>query len=241
MGTTKIKWTDSTWSPVTGCTKIAEGCKNCYAERMTRRFWKQWNCPPPPNHFAVRSHPERLELPYRWRKPRMIFVCSMSDLFHPNVPVGCQLGVYETITDDRGVHHTYQILTKRPELMEQFHHREVVGALPNLWLGVSCSTQKDLTRDLPILVRIPAAVRFVSLEPLLERVTLPSFGADWVIVGSESGPKRRPCEIAWIRDVVWQCRDKKLPIFVKQMEINGKVTANPDDWPEDLRIQEFPK
>jgi len=270
---TKIPWTDESWNPVTGCTKVAEGCKNCYAESMAKRFWGK-------RKFTdVKCHEDRLDIPFHWRKPRKVFVCSMGDLFHPKVPIGFQLGVYETITDDRCERHTFQILTKRPQRMLDFHQAEVVGALPNLWLGTSISTQADADKNIPILMQIPAAVRFVSLEPMLEPIDLTRYieeeeewrcdgcgefyshfqdatcnhcgyaerhseyrnQLDQVIIGCESGPKRRPCVNQWIWEVVQQCDEARVPPFVKQMEINSKVSHKPEEWPEWARRQEFPK
>lgn len=293
---TKISWTDATWSPVTGCTKTALGCAHCFAEHMTRRFWRQWNCQPPPNHFKVQLHPERLDKPLHWRKPRRIFVCSMSDLFHEDVPFEFIDKVMESI--HQTPRHTYQILTKRPGRMaEYFLHsdkpRHCYMRPGNTHLGVSCSTQADADKNIPILLQVPAAVRFVSLEPLLGPINVrpyitqginhcrscgwygdddgdlthgPVFPCpkcdndtyalpideelDWVIVGCESGPKRRPCKLEWIRSIVQQCKEANVPCFVKQIDttelkpqgvLGCKVSRNPEEWPEDLRVQEYPE
>lgn len=278
MNKTKIAWTDYTWNPITGCSKISEGCKNCYAEDMMSRF--NWSP-------EIQFHPERLEEPLHRKKPAKIFVCSMGDLFHEDVPVYCQHKVYEIIADDRSVRHIFQILTKRPENMQQFHHDNVVGPLSNLWLGVTAENQRWTDERIPKLLQIPAAVRFVSLEPLLEEVNIsqwmPPFencdhyaggctrpenvfaetgnprsrsgivsckpeycvfgrrGLDWVIVGAESGPGRRECKIEWVRSIVQQCSDAAVPCFVKQIEINGKISYDMNEWPEDLRVRKFPE
>jgi protein gp37 len=239
MGTTKIEWTEVTWNSVTGCSKISPGCQNCYAERMAKRLAGRcgYDAKQP---FQITSHERRYEEPFRWRDPRMVFVCSMGDLFHEDVPIGCQLGVYETISDDRAQKHTFQVLTKRPENMADFHAAEVVGALPNLWLGVTAENQEWADKRIPILLDIPAAVRFVSLEPLLGPVDLSPWvresvssidyfqrvgpdrigrkeRLDWVIVGAESGPGRRLCDTRWVEDIVRQCHAAKVPVFVKQI------------------------
>lgn len=273
---TKIPWTEETWNPVTGCTKIAAGCKNCYAESIAKRFWGD-------RPFTdVQCHEDRLDIPLHWKKPRKIFVCSMGDLFHEKVPVGFIQGVYETITDDNCQQHIFQLLTKRPERMLDYHDLDVVGALPNLWLGTSVSTQADADKNIPILLQIPAAVRYLSVEPMLEEINItnidtgktwpfksetsklePLIGGtysrrasdpdgarfmdtsgskiDWVIIGCESGLGARLCSIEDIRNAVGQCKTANVPVFVKQVPINGKCNRNLKEWPEDLRIQEYPR
>lgn len=224
---TKIEWTESTWNPVTGCTPISPGCANCYARRMATRL--AGRCGYDKDHpFQITSHDDRYDEPLHWKKARMCFVCSMGDLFHEDVPVGCQVGVYETISDDAAQHHTFQILTKRPQNMDDFHHDEVVGALPNLWLGVTAENQPCADERIPILLGIPAAVRFASLEPLLgpidlEHAHLDAPGGaflDWVIVGAETGPGRRWCDSRWASDVVKQCHTASVPVFVKALHVN---------------------
>jgi protein gp37 len=262
---TKIPWTDEVWNPVTGCTKITAGCKNCYAEAMAQRFWGK-------RKFSdVQCHEDRLKIPADWKKPRKIFVCSMSDLFHKKVPLDFQIKVFD-ITQ-QCPQHTFLILTKCIENLSEFLGG-ITGAglkckpLPNVWLGISCSTQDDLDRMAPIALQIPAAVRFISLEPLLEDINLEKVkvgqlesppgvyqpvyynalqkytgheGFDWVIIGSESGPNRRPCSIEAVRSIVRQCHEANTPVFVKQVEINGKCENDPAKWPEELRVQEYPK
>ena len=279
MGKTKIEWTDKVWNPVTGCTKVSEGCRNCYAETMAKRFWRD-------RPFSeVRCHAERLEEISHWRKPVKIFVNSMSDLFHDDVPDDFIWKVFDKIT--RGNRrHTYMILTKRPRRMlewfkkyqEKFWHYHapgepnrpyVVASWPDpcLWLGVSVEDQKTADERIPILLQIPAAIRFVSVEPMLGVVDLepylqyPPFheyykhtfgltewrGLDWVICGGESGPGARPMHPDWARAVVKQCSMADIPIFVKQL---GSVWAKENTahsnggdlnkFPADLRIREFP-
>jgi len=220
---TKIEWTNATWSPVTGCTPISPGCANCYARRMATRL--AGRCGYDRGHpFRITHHEDRYDEPLHWRKPRMIFVCSMGDLFHEDVPIGCQLGVYETISDDAAQHHTFQILTKRPQNMADFHHHNVVGVLPNLWLGVTSENQPCADERIPILLDIPAAVRFVSLEPCLSRIDLTPWlhrpRLDWVIAGAETGPRRRWCDTRWVADIVEQCRAVEVPVFVKALHVH---------------------
>lgn len=346
---TAIEWTDETWNPVTGCTKVSAGCKNCYAEGVADRFWGE-------RKFTdVRTHPDRLYAPMSWRKPRRVFVNSMSDLFHEDVP-------FHFIDDVFGVmlqakQHTFQVLTKRPERMLEWagsanaRHDDILGGLdgknpiPNLWLGVSAEDQATFDKRVPLLLKTPAAVRFVSMEPLLAAVDVSSHvgertrrhlqasvsgmlrnksfdhlldddgrpltpldaqirlesmlaagvkvipvslncdgfsdqtgcpghrmpSIDWVIVGGESG-RARPCDVAWIRSIVEQCKAARVPCFVKQLGscvqiadsplrewpsarlisgpgggmgrcigLDDRKGGDPSEWPEDLRVREFPE
>ena len=309
---TGIQWTDETWNPVTGCNKVSAGCAHCYAEGIAKRFWGD-------RKFSdVQFHLERLEQPFRWRKPRMVFVNSMSDLFH------------ESVTDDQldqifavmalTPQHVYQVLTKRPKRMLEYMdgltnaqggfrfaaeiirskwivpsdltdsrawklseslHNDGGSCLPlqNVWMGVSVENQKAADDRIPLLLQTPAAVRFLSCEPLLESVSLQlipdgkncigcgdgdhqlfechhvlSNFPGWVIAGGESGPKARPCDVNWLRSIVAQCKAAKVPCFVKQLgskpqglwvsrgenlAVTGKG-GDPSEWPEDLRVREFP-
>ena len=176
---TKIEWTDETWSPITGCTKISAGCANCYAERMARRLAGRYGYPKAPHHFDVTLRPERLEQPLRWRKPRMIFVCSMSDLFHEDVPFEFVDLVFLTMTACNGLH-IFQVLTKRPgRMLEYFNSKQYYSSpqyhaysLPNVWLGVTAENQAAADERIPLLLQTLAAVRFVSCEPLLGAINL---------------------------------------------------------------------
>lgn len=309
----KIEWTESSWNPVIGCTKVSAGCKNCYAEEVTRRMQAcgvkkyierdavrcgKWTG----NVYCVESE---LDKPLHWRKPRLIFVCSMSDLFHEKVP-------FEFIDKVMAViaccgQHSFQVLTKRAdraleyferlyskyELLESaaltfgrtltFESLPLVAApIKNLWLGVTCENQKTADERIPILLQIQAAVRFVSIEPCLEDVDLdfvedmsadmkcvacgafghadspiymcPSCGCgeyeeaesyqggiDWVIVGCESGANRRPCKLKWVRSIVSQCQSAGVPVFVKQLDINGKVEHDISKFPPDLQVRQYPE
>lgn len=207
----RIEWTDSTWNPVTGCTKISPGCKHCYAERMAIRLagMKQ---PRYRNGFEVTLQHDLVRLPLRWRQPRVVFVNSMSDLFHEDVPEAFIAKVFDTMVAARW--HTFQILTKRADRLA-----ELSGRLPwpiNAWMGVSVESPRYLDR-VERLGQVPAAVRFLSVEPLLARIPLLELtGIDWVIVGGESGPRARPMEADWVREIRDRCVESGVPFFFKQ-------------------------
>ena len=207
----KIEWTDATWNPVTGCNKVSPGCKLCYAERLTRRL-KATGMVKYRNGFAVTTHPDALEIPLRWRKPRTIFVNSMSDLFHEQVSDEFVRDVFGVM--EQADWHRYQVLTKRPERVAALDSE--LPWPPQVWLGVSVESDRYLHR-IDLLRRCGAAVKFLSLEPLLG--PLPDLnldGIDWVIVGGESGPGARPMEADWVRDIRSQCRDAGVPFYFKQ-------------------------
>lgn len=172
--TSKIEWTDETWNPVTGCTKVSAGCAHCYAERMARRLAGRCGYPEAPDHFKVTLHPKRLDQPLHWKKPRMVFVCSMGDLFHEDVPDEYIDRVWSKFYECP--QHTFQVLTKRPERMYQWLVNELHNwrPLPNVWLGVTAENQTTADERIPVLLQIPAAVRFVSIEPMLGPVDLRS-------------------------------------------------------------------
>lgn len=303
---TSIEWTDETWNPITGCKKVSPGCANCYAEGIAKRFWGE-------RKFTdVQFHTGRLDQPLRWRKPRMVFVNSMSDWLH------------DAVTDDQifqmlGIasicrHHTFQFLTKRPERLAvlssanvqkniykwgcywadgfpQYKSVQWQWPLPNVWLGVTVENQATADQRIPLLLQTPAAVRFLSCEPLLEEVEIDCIeythrwgdgypdehfgcwnplgvsktdpdhkGIGWVIVGGESGPGARPCDMAWIRSIVEQCKAAGVPCFVKQLGSKPKLQVHdchkppanwadygstgkgniPSEWPEYLRVRQMP-
>jgi len=330
-----IEWTEETWNPVIGCTKVSEGCRNCYAERMSARLASMHDADVAKgrnpgrkenyvevvqygldkNGFAVAlPHwnndvvciDDALTIPYHWRKPRMIFVNSMSDLFHPDVP-------FEFIDDVFAVmalcpRHTFQILTKRTLRMVEYLSSRISNGrptdnishcmerllnyecgiaehswpLPNVWLGTSVENQETADERIPHLLGCPASIRFLSCEPLLGPIDLSGWlpvddpdardGCliDWIIVGGESGPGARPCNIEWIRNIVNQCNDAGVPCFVKQLgakpvstfdewndgirtnglrigddlmqwKLNSRKGKDPDEWPADLRVREMPE
>jgi protein gp37 len=315
----KIEWLcrpgtkPESWNPVTGCRKVSEGCRNCYAAAMAARFWGD-------RKFTdVRCHKDRLYAPLSWRKPRTVFVNSMSDLFHDAVADEFIDRVFAVMA--LCPQHTFVILTKRPERMldwathdprdgvrnageamrpsnppRHWYHvsdwnlRLASWPLPNVWLGVSIEDQPTADQRIPILLQTPAAVRCVSIEPLLGPVRLKqqnpdgkwppdadqpdiawlrhrdwpddfqywTTGLNWVIVGGESGPKARPCDVAWIRSTIRQCKDAGVPCFVKQLgarsvenssdyccgkrvRLRASKGNDPAEWPEDLRVREWPE
>lgn len=285
---TGIQWTDATWPVVTGCTHLSEGCDHCYAAKLTSGRLKHQ---PAYAGLAeggrfngtVRCLPERLDWPLHWRKPRMIFVANMGDLFHDSVPDEFIARVFAVMAATP--QHTYQVLTKRHGRMRSLLNSKLwwqyafaaacrdIGAdyattarwsrddtafLPNVWLGVSAENEKwfDIRSD--ALLDTPAAVRFVSAEPLLGPIRMrasllvgaalePRGGIGWVIVGGESGPGARPCELVWIEDIVNQCHEAEIPVFVKQFgailgrEFDaGSHGADWEKWPPYLQHRHFP-
>ena len=221
MGTdSKIEWTQSTWNPVTGCTKISEGCRHCYAERMAKRLnaMGQQNYS---NGFRVTIHPHMLELPLHWKTPQMIFVNSMSDLFHERVSRDFILRIFSVM--NRTHWHNFQVLTKRSDRLLTLS--PVLNWTPNIWMGVSVENN-DCTFRIEHLRRCSAKLKFLSLEPLLG--PLPDLNLediDWVIVGGESGPDARPIKQVWVTDIQRQCRASHVPFFFKQWGGTNKKKA----------------
>jgi protein gp37 len=210
-----IEWTDTTWNPVTGCTKISPGCDNCYAARFSERF-RGVAGHPFENGFDLTIRPERLLQPLEWKKPRMIFVNSMSDLFHKAVPKQHIAAVFSTM--ERAHWHIFQVLTKRSSLLQKFVNERYASrpAPPHIWLGVSVENERATSR-IPHLQNAKAAVRFLSVEPFIGPVgKLKLDGIDWVIVGGESGPRARPMDTNWAIDVRNQCVAAGVAFFFKQ-------------------------
>lgn len=310
MNRTSIEWTERTWNPVRGCSRVSEGCRNCYAERQAARFrggafrgfveitngHPQWT-----GKVELMDH--ILDVPFKTRKPAMWFVNSMSDLFHESLSWRSISKVFAVMA--QSPQHTFQILTKRPKIMQDYITNEDTPGmieeaagkgsgwlfranigrwpLPNVWLGVSCEDQETADERIPLLQNTPAAIRFVSAEPLLGPVSFRWSqwpGIDWVIVGGESGPYARSCDVAWIRSIRDQCKEAGIACFVKQLgrsprdrndagfEGDGGGESWPmgtnyidtgyqgapvlvklwdrkggdlEEWPESLRIREFPK
>jgi len=241
-----IEWTDATWNPVTGCTKISAGCDNCYAERFSERF-RGTSGHPFERGFDLTLRPERVQQPLIWRQPRMIFVNSMSDLFHKEVPREFIGRVFETM--EQATWHTFQVLTKRSSLMRKFLRRRYGQrhAPMHIWLGVSVEDGTRLSR-VQHLRDAPASIRFLSIEPLIGPVGhLDLTGIDWVIVGGESGPRARPMDPVWVRDIRDQCQIGGVPFFFKQWgglrPKSGGRTLDGREWsefpsiePEDLQV-----
>ena len=210
-----IEWTDATWNPVTGCTKITDGCVNCYAARFSERF-RGVTGHPFESGFDITLRPGRLDQPLRWRKPRTIFVNSMSDLFHKEVPVSFVDRVFDTM--EAAAWHTFQVLTKRSSLMQRYLRRRYADRAPpaHMWFGVSVENAAACGR-IEHLRQAPAAVRFLSIEPLIGPVgPIDLVGIHWVIVGGESGPGARPMNEAWVTDLRDQCVSQGVPFFFKQ-------------------------
>jgi protein gp37 len=200
----RIEWTDATWNPVTGCTAVSSGCVNCYARRMAQRFHG-------PHGFDVTLHPDRLELPMHWRKPRRVFVNSMSDLFHENVPNAFVLSVFRVM--NYLPRHAFQVLTKRPERMVAV--APILTWTPNIWVGVTVENQ-DAIHRIAYLRETPAAVRFLSCEPLLSPLVLPRLdGIHWIIAGGENGPGARPMREEWSASLRDQAIEAGIPFFFK--------------------------
>jgi len=250
---TSIEWCDTTWNPTTGCSPISAGCERCYAARFAKRLAGRCGYPED-NPFKVTLHPDRLDEPLKWRKPKRVFVCSMGDLFHEDIPEMYIVDTFSIMAE--AYWHTFIVLTKRPQRMKEVLTSPTVAndvwlqtssgvndekspwPLPNVWFGVTAENQETADERIPILLQIPAAVRFVSCEPLLEPVSFRwahwvdsdemhrRFGRhhhldglreiDWVIVGGESGPDARPVHPNWVRDLQKQCQTVKVPFFFKQ-------------------------
>ena len=219
---TKIEWTDASWNPVTGCTKVSQGCKNCYAEHLAPWLQAMHN-PRYVNGFAVTLHHDLLNLPSHWRRPKRIFVNSMSDLMHELVPDEFIAEVFAEIM--RNPRHTFQILTKRPE-----RALALAAELPwphNLLMGTSVeNAEPECLERIDILRQIPAHLRFLSMEPLLSAVPdINLHGIHWLIAGGESGPKARPNHPNWFRDLQQQCQRANIPFFFKQWGGTNKKLA----------------
>lgn len=231
---TKIDWCDEVWNPVTGCSKISPGCDHCYADRMAKRLAGRCGYPKR-NPFKITMHPERLSIPLRWRKPRRIFVNSMGDLFHSDVPSKWVDDIIDVIALCR--QHTFLMLTKRSIRMKAyFDDLGMNGTLPNLWLGVTVENQQAADERISTLWQIPAAKRFVSVEPMLNQILLAKYlhcfrdtdgdgncpwhpqgcpSINWVICGGETGPGARPMYGEWVRSLRDQCVDAGVPFFFK--------------------------
>ena len=240
MGASKtgIEWTDRTWNPTTGCNKVSPGCKNCYAETLTKRFPKTFK-----NGFNFTIHPERLSQPLRWRAPSMIFVNSMSDLFHENMPIALLKEIFEIM--EQCPQHTFQILTKRHERLLEISRSNILNWAPNIWIGVSVENQKYVHR-IDYLRQVPASVRFLSCEPLLGPLNLDLSGIHWVITGGESGPRARPVEQDWVRSIRDQCSEASVAFFHKQWggarpKSNGRLLDGKtyDEMPAEQALLEF--
>jgi protein gp37 len=233
MAHSSIEWTESTWNPLTGCTKISPGCKFCYAERMAKRLHGM-NQPRYANGFELTLHEDLLELPLSWKKPQRVFVNSMSDMFHQDVPLAFIQKAFEVM--QRASWHQFQVLTKRSDRLLELSPS--IAWPGNAWMGVSVERQDYVSR-IDDLRGTGAAVKFLSLEPLLGSLRdLNLAGIDWVIVGGESGPGARPMDLQWVLDIRAQCRAAGVPFFFKQWggfnkKKSGRLLEGRtwDEWP----------
>ena len=270
---TSISWTESTWSPVRGCSRVSQGCVNCYAERLAGRFGQvrggafegfaqvtpagaRWT-------GKVELIESQMEVPIRWRSPRMVFVNSMSDTFHEALPFEVIDRIFTVMVS--APQHTYQVLTKRAKRMAEYFasgrrddgvDRSTYHLMEKIWIGVSVEDQKTADERIPYLLDTPAEVRFVSYEPALDGVDFTKWlsGLSLIIIGGESGPGARPFDIAWARQVIAQCRAAGVKCFVKQLGptpfdsehhrqpyfMHDSKGGDPEEWPPDLRIREMP-
>ncbi len=220
MSQSSIEWTEMTWNPTTGCNKISAGCKYCYAEVMTRRL-QAMGIDKYKDGFAVRTHEDSLNTPYSWKKPKVVFVNSMSDLFHPEVPFGFIQKVFAVMNDTP--QHTYQVLTKRAGRLYELHHH--FNWTPNIWMGVSVEDERVLDR-IDFLRETNAKTKFLSCEPLIGPLYgMNLSGIDWVIAGGESGRKARPMNEMWVWDIKMQCQEQEVLFFFKQWGGTNKKKA----------------
>ena len=253
MAGTKIEWADAVWNPITGCTPISEGCAHCYAQRMANRLAGRYGYPAD-NPFRVTAHHDRMKDPINWEKPKRIFVCSMGDIFHEDAcddfPV-TQLRIFNLMNGLR--RHTFMVLTKRPQNLQRFvalffqdGKGKPESLPPNIWIGVTAENQARADERIPILLQIPAAVRFVSIEPMLGPVDLNkreclidkrrfkyTIGRylDWVICGGETGPGARTMHPEWVRGLRDQCQSAGVPFFFKQWGEWGPYISTPEHFP----------
>ena len=220
MSQSSIEWTEMTWNPTTGCSKISQGCKFCYAEIMSKRL-QAMGIEKYKDNFKVRIHPDELKKPYKWKKSKIVFVNSMSDLFHPEVPISFIQDVFTVMRENP--QHVFQVLTKRSERLLELS--EKLRWTHNIWMGVSVEST-EVKKRIKHLRKTDAKVKFLSLEPLLgplKKLNLKKI--DWVIVGGESGHKPRPMEADWVLDIQKQCEDKEVPFFFKQWGGKNKKKA----------------
>ncbi|MEX1013640.1 MAG: phage Gp37/Gp68 family protein [Candidatus Paceibacterota bacterium] len=213
MAQSSIEWTELTWNPVTGCTKVSQGCKFCYAEVMAKRL-KAMGVEKYKDGFKVRTHPDTLEEPYTWKKSRVVFVNSMSDLFHPQVPIEFIQDVFKVMNENP--RHVFQILTKRTELLLEYDKAGLLNWSENIWMGTSVEDNRVKER-IDTLSKTNADTKFLSCEPLIGPLTNMNLSKiDWVIVGGESGHNPRPMKPEWVIDIKTECENADVPFFFKQ-------------------------
>jgi protein gp37 len=238
MSASKIEWTETTWNPVTGCTKVSPGCKNCYAERMAYRL-KSMGSPNYKNGFELTCHPDFINTPLKWKKNKIVFVNSMSDLFHNDVPLNFIKKIFGTMFT--ASHHQFQVLTKRAERLYELNDSLLWPK--NVWMGVSVE-DADYINRINLLRQTNAAIKFLSIEPLLGPLpNLDLNGIDWIIVGGESGPGARPVKEERVIDIKKQCLENNIPFFFKQWGgVNKKKAGrllNGKLWDQMPRLQHY--
>lgn len=240
---TKIQWSDATWNPITGCHKVSPGCKNCYAEAFTERFRDVAG-----HHFEkgfdLMLRPEMLDIPRKWKKPRRIFVNSLSDCFHKDIPIDFLQQIFAVMNECP--QHTFQILTKREDVL--LERAPLLNWTKNIWMGVSVENE-DYVKRIEALRQVPAHVRFISAEPLLGSMgEVDLTEINWLICGGESGPNARPMRQIWVDELLCQCNFHGTSFFMKQMGsvwakehgCKDKKGGSPEDWPEWMRVREMP-
>jgi len=247
----KIPWTEKTWNPVTGCTPISAGCLNCYAKKMHARLRDNFKVEKYNHDFnEVRFHPECLKLPSACKRASMVFVNSMSDLFHEDVTNQQICDVLSVCCAHKNV--KFQILTKRAERMREFFewHHELQPQhdwrhSENIWFGVTTENQITASNRIQHLLHSPVYIRFLSVEPMLEELSIFTYleQLDWLVIGAESkgAYPGRECKIEWVRDLVRQAQEANIPVFIKQLHIDGKLIKDVNQFPEDLRLQDYPE
>lgn len=244
MAISTIEWTEKTWNPTTGCDKISAGCKFCYAEIMALRL-KAMGQKKYKNGFDLTLHEHELETPYKWKKPSMIFVDSMSDLFHKDIPLEFIQKVFKVMNDTP--QHTYQVLTKRADILYKYHSQ--LNWTDNIWVGVSVEDEKQLGR-IDYLRKTDATLKWVSFEPLINEISSSNLeDINWAVVGGESGREYRPCKIEWIEKIIEQCKEQNVSVFVKQIgthyaklnKLKSFKGGDISEFPASLQIRQFPK
>ncbi|MBK7381720.1 MAG: phage Gp37/Gp68 family protein [Flavobacteriales bacterium] len=222
MASSSIEWTEMTWNPTTGCNKLSAGCKFCYAEVMSRRL-QAMGVEKYKDNFKLRTHPKELDLPYTWKKPKVVFVNSMSDMFHKDVPIAFIQQVFKVMKENP--QHVFQVLTKRADILRYYDSEGWLEWTHNIWMGVSVEDKRVMKR-VDLLRETGARVKFLSCEPLIG--ALPNMnlnGIDWVIVGGESGRTPRPMKAEWVQDIKEQCRRSDTAFFFKQWGGTNKKVA----------------
>jgi len=245
---TKIEWADRVWNPVVGCQKVGKGCKHCYAEQLHTQRHKAYlrgklqNIPQYKFPFEKLQYlTERLYEPYKWKKPCMVFVNSMGDLFMHLMDREYLYEILEVIGKTK---HTYIILTKRAVnmmlMLNLYYTEKRMKPLKNLWIGISVSTQRDFEMSIGFLENTKAAVKLLSIEPILENIELYNYSSfNWIIAGCETGKRRRKAKLGWFFNLAEQCKKEGIPLFIKQMEVEGAVETEIEKFPQFLKIKQF--